>query len=344
MPQLLTRRAWLLLPVLGALLLVSMVLSAGIGTVSLHAADIVRAVWHHLGGPMTVSPEVDSIVWELRLPRIALALLVGASLSVAGMLMQSLFHNPMADPYIVGVSSGAAVGAVVAMALGLQNIFFGLDSTALFAFVGGVSVTFIVYALARRGGRVPISTLLLTGIAIGGLMQAVTTLLILQQPNSDLRQVMVWLMGGLSDANWQKVGALLPYTFIGTLLAVAWRRDLNILALGDEAAHHLGINLERTKLLLLLIASFLAASAVAVSGVIAFVGLIVPHLMRLLIGPDHRVLLPACLLSGGLLLVWSDVLARTISPGQEVPIGIVTSVLGCLFFLYLLNRREGRVF
>jgi len=338
------KRARVILPVLTILLIASLIISAGLGAVTLHPADILRAIWNHFGGHAVVPDWVQNIVWDQRLPRIALGLLVGASLAVAGTLMQSLFHNPMADPYIVGVSSGASVGAVIAMALGVQTAFFGLNLIAICAFVGGLAVTFLVYTLARRGGRVPVSTLLLTGIAIGGLMQALTTLIMIQQQNSDIRRVMGWLMGSLAYRDWHEVLSLLPYTVVGTAIALAMRRDLNILALGDETAHHLGVNLERAKLLMLLVSSLLAAAAVSVSGVIAFVGLIVPHLMRLLIGPDHRILLPACMLSGGLLLVWSDVLARTISPGQEIPIGIITSVLGCLFFLYLLNRREGKVF
>jgi len=331
--------AWAVLLGLLALVLVSSVLSANIGSTAVPPGQVVRAVWGHLGGPLTVSPATDVIVWRLRLPRIALALLVGASLAMAGVLMQSLFHNPMADPYIVGVSAGAALGAVVAVSLGLHVALLGLNACALLAFASGLAVTFLVYGLSRRGGRVPVGTLLLTGIAVGGLMQAVTAFLLLQREHSEMREVIIWLMGSLANRDWRHVLALLPYTLLGMTIALAWRRDLNILALGDETAHHLGVHLERTKFLLLTTASLLAAAAVAVSGVIAFVGLIVPHLMRLVVGPNHRALLPACLLCGGLLLVWADVLARTLMAGGELPIGIVTSVLGCPFFLYLLHRR-----
>lgn len=337
-------RAWCTLAILTILLLISLVLSAGMGSVSLSPIDILHALWSKFGGNTPVSEITLRIVWEMRLPRIMLALLVGSSLAVAGMLMQSLFHNPMADPYIVGVSSGASMGAVIAMAFGIHAMFWCFSSITLFAFVGGVGITFLVYTLSRRGGKVPVSTLLLTGIAVGGLMQALTALLMIQQQNSDIRRVMGWLMGSFAYQGWAQVWSLLPYVVIGFVVVLSWRRDLNILALGDETAHHLGINLERTKLLMLIVASLLAAASVAVSGVIAFVGLIVPHLMRLLVGPDHRTLLPACALFGGILLIWSDVLARTISPGQEIPIGIITSVLGCLFFIYLLNRHAGRAF
>jgi iron complex transport system permease protein len=339
-PRLVKRRAWTVLIVLAALLVASAILSAGIGSTHIHPGEIARVIWHHLGGHVDVSQANDSIIWGVRLPRIAMALLVGAALAVAGALMQALFHNPMADPYIVGVSSGAAFGAVLVTALGLNVAFGGFTLAPLAAFVGGLAVTFLVYALSRRSGRVPIGVLLLTGIAIGGLIQAVTSFMLLRQSTADLHSVMAWLMGSLASIGWPDVLALLPYVVIGLAMVAAMQRDLNVLAMGDETAHHLGVNTERSKFLLLLVASLLAAAAVAVSGIIAFVGLIIPHLMRLIVGPNHRVLLPACLLCGGLLLVWADVIAYSLIPGDVLPIGIVTSVLGCPFFLYLLSRRE----
>ena len=335
------RGAGMVLLVLSVLLLVSIVLSAGIGSVLLHPIEILRVLWHHLGGHVRVEETTDNIVWNMRLPRIALALLVGAALAVAGVLMQALFHNPMADPYIVGVSSGAALGAVIVFSLGMQASMGSLNAVSLAAFLGGLAVTMLVYGLSRRGGRVPVSTLLLTGIALGSLMQAVTAFMLLQRPGNEMHEVMAWLMGSLAYKEWPQSRAAAVY-LIGAVLALLRGRELNILALGDDTAHYLGVSLERTELLLLLIASLLAAAAVAVSGIIAFVGLIIPHLMRLLVGPNHRVLLPACLLCGGLLLIWADVLARTLIPGGELPIGIVTSVLGSPFFLYLLHRRERR--
>jgi len=334
------RRAWTVLIVLAVLLVLSAVLSAGIGSVRIGPGEIARVVWHHLGGQVDVDSASDSIIWGFRLPRVALAILVGAALAVAGVLMQALFYNPMADPYIVGVSSGAAFGAVLVAALGLNLALGGFALGPLAAFAGGLAITFLVYALSRRSGRVPIGVLLLTGIAVGGLMQAVTSFMLLRQSSADLRTIMSWLMGSLAQSGWPDVLALLPYLAVGLLMVAALQRDLNVLAMGDETAHHLGVSTERSKFLLLLVASLLAAAAVAVSGIIAFVGLIIPHLMRLIVGPNHRVLLPACFLAGGLLLVWADVIARSLIPGGELPIGIVTSVLGSPFFLYLLNRKE----
>jgi len=338
------KRTGIILTILGILLLVSIVLSAGIGAEWVHPRDILQVLWHHLTGHAQAADVNDTIVWNLRLPRIALALLVGAALAVAGALMQALFHNPMADPYIVGVSSGAALGAVAVFTFGLQAALGGLNAVSLASFTGGIAVTFLVYGMARRGGRVPVSTLLLTGIAVGALLQAIMAFLLLQQSGAEMHEVMSWMLGSLSNREWSHVLVLLPYIVVGMGFALLRGRELNILALGDDTAHFLGVSLERTKLLLLLIASLLAAAAVAVSGIIAFVGLIVPHLMRLLIGPNHRVLLPACVLCGGLLLVWADVLARTLIPSGELPIGIVTSVLGSPFFLYLLHKREGKAF
>jgi iron complex transport system permease protein len=342
--RLVTRRGWTVIIALAILLVISAIVSAGIGTVHISPADVAKVLWQHLGGHVSTDDAFNAIVWDFRLPRIVLAILVGAALAVAGALMQALFHNPMADPYIVGVSSGAAFGAVLVVALGLNLTFGMFNVMPLAAFLGGLIITFLVYALSRRAGRVPVGTLLLTGIAIGGLMQAVTSFLLLRQGSNELRMVMSWLMGSLDGRQWGHVLGLLPYIVVGLVMVLILQRDLNVLALGDETAHHLGVNIERTKFLLLLVASLLAAAAVAVSGIIAFVGLIIPHLMRLIVGPNHRVLLPACLLAGGLLLVWADVIARSLLPGSELPIGIVTSVLGSPFFLYLLNRRESKAF
>ncbi|HOS43908.1 MAG TPA: iron chelate uptake ABC transporter family permease subunit [Armatimonadota bacterium] len=331
-------RAGSVLFVLALALLASAVISAGIGQVRIAPGDILRALgqWPFGDAP---TDAITSIIWFERLPRIALALLAGGALAVAGVVMQALFHNPMADPYIVGVSSGAALGAVLAISLNLPLALFGFSPIVTFAFLGALGVTALVYGMAHRPGRVPITTLLLTGIAVGSLLQAVTAFLLLSQSHVELRVATSWLMGGLARGSWAEIGAVLPGTLAALALTLCWQRDLNALALGDDTAHHLGIHLGRTRALLLLLASLLAAGAVAVSGIIAFVGLIVPHLMRLIVGPNHRRLLPAALLGGGLLLLWADVLARTLLNGAELPIGIVTSILGAPFFLFLLHHR-----
>ncbi len=327
------------------LLLFSIWFSLSLGQLGFtQPSELIQILKAHMGkgqleGPMK---DLSIILWKIRLPRIALALLVGANLAVAGALMQALFYNPLAEPYIVGVSAGAALGAVVAMILGLEAALFGLNGVAIFAFIGATGTTFIVYRVAQRAGKVSISTLLLTGIAVGGLMQALTTLLILQAEPYHIRNVLAWLMGSLAYRDWDYVIVLLPYTLVGLTVACYHYRTLNALATGEESAHYLGVNVERAKLILLLVASLLAASAVAVSGIIAFVGLIVPHLVRILLGANHRILIPASILVGSFLVMWADIMARTIAPGQEIPIGVVTGVLGCLFFLYLLRHYKGR--
>ncbi len=325
------------LSILALLILVSAIFSVGMGASSITPAAILHVLHSHLMGRHTSGPN-DLIIWYLRLPRIALAILVGGSLSVSGVIMQALFHNPLADPYIVGVSAGAAFGAVLAVALSMSLSILGLNAIPLCAFFGAIAVTALVYGLSRHRARMPVTTLLLTGIAIGSLLQAATAFLLLQQGHNELREVMSWLMGSLANRAWRHVGMLLPYVAVGLTCAWCWQRELNVLAFGEATAHHLGIPLERTKLLLLLIASLLAAGAVAMSGVIAFVGLIVPHVMRRLVGPHHRRLLPAAFLGGGLLLLWSDMLARSLLASNEIPIGIITSILGAPFFLFMLYR------
>ena len=332
-----TNKSYSVFLVVAALLvLVSAGASLTVGPAEgLSATDAVRALfgldgvpeWHRL------------VVRDIRLPRMLLALIVGAGLAVVGAVMQGVFQNPMAGPYLVGVSSGAGLGATVAILFGWDFWVLGLSSTPVFAFVGALAVTLTVYAIARVGGKTPTATLLLTGIAVGMLVSSVSSfLMILKQRN--LHEVMVWLMGGLSGGGWTQVQAVLPYFVVCVAALSVFARDLNVMLTGDETAHHLGIEVERVKLILLVFASLLAAAVVAVSGVIGFVGLVVPHITRLIVGPDHRRLLPASLLCGAVLLTLADIAARTILPGAEVPIGIVTTFVGCPFFLWLLWRSK----
>ncbi|MFC7203869.1 vitamin B12 ABC transporter permease BtuC [Haloferax namakaokahaiae] len=273
------------------------------------------------------------IVASVRLPRILLAALVGLALATAGVVMQGFFRNPMADPSIVGVSSGAAVGAVATLVFPLA-FPFGLQGAA---FASAIVTAFVVYSLATEGGRTPVATLLLAGVAVQTFLGAVISFMLLHAGES-LNQVVFWLMGHLSGATWDEVvllALLLPVPF-AVLLAHA--RDLNILLLGEEDAHALGIEVERTKRLLLATASIVIAAAVAVSGVIGFVGLVVPHIFRLIVGPDHRILIPSSALAGASFLVLTDTIAR--SGAAEIPVGVVTAALGAPFFLYLLRTRE----
>jgi len=283
------------------------------------------------------SPAERTIVLDIRLPRLVLALLVGAALAVAGAVMQGFFQNPMAAPSILGVSAGATLGATAAIMFGLGFSIWGLNSVPLAAFVGALAVSAAVYLLSRRGGRTPITLLLLTGIALGSLCSAISSFILARGQQGDLDLVIFWMMGSLANRGWPEVGMVLPYALVGSVIVYAYSRDLNALLLGDEQAYHLGIPVERVKLILLVLASLLAAAAVAVTGIIGFVGLVVPHLIRLMVGPDHRVLLPLCFLAGGIVVGLSDMVANL---AGEIPIGIITSLLGAPFFLDLLHRRR----
>ncbi len=284
---------------------------------------------------LPVDPLHEQIVLRVRLPRILLGAIVGFALAAAGTVMQGFFRNPMADPSIIGVSSGAAVGAV-AFIVAPVAIPFGLGLRGA-AFAGALLAAFSVYLIATRDGRTPVATLLLAGVAIQTFLGAVVSFLLLHSGQS-IREAVHWLMGHLSNATWGDVyaSALIVPVLFAVLLT--YTRDLNVLLLGEEDAQSLGIEVERTKRVLLAVSSLITAAGVAVAGVIGFVGLIVPHVMRLLVGPDHRILLPTAALAGASFLVATDTLAR--SGSAEVPVGIVTAALGAPFFLYLLRKRE----
>lgn len=284
---------------------------------------------------------LHTIVLDIRLPRVLLACLVGACLALAGTVMQALFQNPMADPYIVGVSGGAALGAVAAMMLGISIEAAGFGAVTLLAFVGALGTTLLVYVLSQRGGKVHTATLLLTGVAIGSLVASLTAFLMLSRDELQ-PAVIFWMLGSLSGRRWLHVYAVAPQLALGLCVSLVMARPLNVLLLGDDAATHMGLDVHRAKRWLLALASFLAAAAVAVSGIIGFVGLIVPHICRLIVGPDHRALLPLSALAGALLLVLADIVARMALAPTELPIGIVTSILGCPFFLWLLYRHGAR--
>ena len=277
------------------------------------------------------------IVVNVRLPRIVVAAIVGFALGSAGTVMQGFFRNPMADPSIIGVSSGAALGAVATIVVPVA-IPFGLPVAA---FVGALAAAFGVYLLATENGRTPVATLLLAGVAVQTFLGAAISFLLLRSGES-LREAIFWLMGHLQYSGWgdAKVALLVvPPCF---LVLLAYARDLNVLLLGEEDAHTLGIEVERTKRILLGVSSVVTAMAVAISGVIGFVGLIVPHVMRLLVGPDHRILLPTSALAGSVFLVAADTVARTALGSAELPVGVVTAFVGAPFFLYLLRTREVR--
>ena len=282
-------------------------------------------------------------VLYLRLPRVLLAITVGAGLAVAGAIMQSFFQNPMASPYLLGAASGASLGAAIAFTTGLVTAgarsVLGMSMQSCLAFCGAVGVTFLVYGLARRGGRTNTAVLLLTGVAVGTFAGGLTYLVMFMFSPEDIDQLVQWLMGTLDNRGWHECLVAGFTTIAGVAVVRVFARDLNVMLMGTETAQHLGVHVERTRLVLLVIASLLTAVAVAAVGILGFVGLVVPHIMRLVVGPDHRVLIPASVLGGALLVLGADVVVKGVF-AEQVPLGILTTLVGCPFFILLLTRRE----
>ena len=280
-----------------------------------------------------------AIFLDLRLCRALLAFLVGASLSLSGAILQGYFQNSMADPFVVGVSSGASLGAVLCLFLGLDVAFFGFSSQSVFAFASGFAIVTSVYLLSQRKGVFKVETLLLTGIAAGACASSLTSFLLFFKSDS-FEQAVFWLLGSFALSEWKQVSAVAPY-FIFSLFIAQWlAKDMNLLVLGDEVAQSLGCPVNRIRKIFLALSTLLAAVSVSVSGIIGFVGLIVPHWIRILIGPDHRYLFFYSSLTGGIFLVFTDFLARTLLFPTELPIGIITAAVGAPFFIYLLNQKR----
>jgi iron complex transport system permease protein len=279
------------------------------------------------------------LLLDIRLPRIVLALIVGAALSTAGTSFQGIFRNPLAEPYLLGVSAGAGLGATIAI-VWKPLTSLGIYTLPLLAFVGATLAAFLVYRVATFGGRTGGASLLLSGVAVGSTLTAVMSFLMVATER-DLRTVVVWLMGGLTTATWAKIYIALPVVGVGFIYMMLASRRMNLLLMGEERARELGINSQRTRRNLMVVAALTTAAAVAFSGLIGFIGLMVPHIMRLLVGPDHRRLLPAAALFGALLLLVADTVARTVIAPSEIPVGIITAVTGGPFFLYLLRTRKG---
>ncbi|HKM39556.1 MAG TPA: iron chelate uptake ABC transporter family permease subunit [bacterium] len=333
------RRGYLVATILVLALLVAMVAGIILGAVKVERPDLLQALGLWSRGDRVVDAGTRAIIVELRLPRVLLAAMVGAALALAGAVFQALFLNPMADPYILGVSSGAALGATLAFLFPLQYLPVGISWVPLAAFVGAVLTVMLVIQLARSGGYMSLHNMLLSGIAVGAFFTALVSLL-MYFSRQHLHQIVFWLMGGLSQANWLYVRLALPYLMLGATVVLIQARAINALLLGEEVAASLGIEVARTKRWLLLGASMLTAMAVAVSGPIGFVGLIVPHVLRMLVGADHRLLLPTSALSGAILVVVADTLARTVIAPTELPVGLIMALGGAPFFISILRRRR----
>lgn len=313
------------------LCLAGFLLSLLIGPVRTTVGDLFRTI-------RDPEPVLFAIFVDLRLARAVLAFLVGAALALSGAILQGYFRNPMADPFVVGVSSGASLGAVLATAIGFEAAAFGFSGPGLLAFLSGLGIVSLVYALSVRRGGFRIETLLLTGIAAGALASALTSFFLFMRSDS-YDQAVFWLLGSFQLADWGQAATIGPWLVLGLLASVWLARDMDLLALGDETAQALGSPVRRIRMAFLVISALLAALSVAVSGIIGFVGLVVPHWVRLLIGPGHRTLFLSSALAGGTFLLYCDLLARTILPA-ELPIGVITAAVGAPFFLYLLHKKR----
>ncbi len=278
-----------------------------------------------------------TILLDIRLPRTLLVLITGAALSGSGAAYQGLFRNPLADPYLIGVASGAGLGAIAAMSFGWPYTPLGLIMVPMAAFVAGLLTVLVVYRLARVGNTVPTSNLILAGVAVSSFATALTSFLMLRS-NGEVRRAISWLLGGFSLGGWEAVFAILPYVLVGLTVLILSSYWLNLLQFGDEQAQHLGLDAQRAKVIILFAASLATAAAVAFSGIIGFVGLIVPHVARLLWGSDYRRLLPLSVVLGASVLLIADLIARLVLAPQELPVGIVTALAGAPFFLWILRR------
>jgi len=321
-----------LLSILLALLAAGLFLSMIKGSVETSLADLLGFLIH--------SDQTHAKIFiHLRLSRALLAFLVGASLSLSGAILQGYFQNPMAGPFVVGVSSGASFGAVFALFLGLNFNLLGFSLQSLFAFGSGFAIVSLVYLLSQRKGVFRVENLLLIGIAAGALASSLTSFLIFFKSES-FEQAVFWLLGSFQFAEWHQIRVVFFYLIFCVLLSLWFAKDMNLLVLGEETARSLGCPVNRVRRIFLAVSTLLAASSVSVSGIIGFVGLIVPHWVRILIGPDHRFLFVYSSLMGGIFLMFCDLLARTILPGSELPIGLITAIVGAPFFIYLLNKQR----
>ncbi len=295
--------------------------------------------WLPLHPARTWSDQDLAIITQVRLPRIITALVVGGALAATGVAFQALFRNPLADPGIVGTSAGASVGVSVALILPVRGAFLGFGVIPLAAFIGALAATVVVYLLARVGGRLPSTTLLLAGFAISSILDAAAALV--ETLTDQLRQMYSWLLGSVALNTGEQLSVAVPLLALGVLGLLALSGDLNILMLGDEHAHYLGVRVAQRRLLILMLGALLTSVAVALGGLIALVGLLVPHITRLLVGANHRLLLPASLLTGGIFLIVVDTTARMVLRPQELPIGLITALLGGPWFIMLLRRKKG---
>ncbi|WP_066039634.1 FecCD family ABC transporter permease [Herbiconiux solani] len=332
-------RKVVLFAVLAVLLVGVSLVAAGTGQLAIAPDEVLGSILHRVGitiWPLPSHPNGDSALWTIRFPRVAMAILVGAALAAAGMIMQAIFGNPLAEPGVVGVSSGAALGASACIVFGLN--FLGDWTIAAAAFLAGLVATLLVYFVSRANGRTEVVTLVLTGIAVNAFAGAGLALFMFLADTQSREAIVFWQLGSLNGSRWQDVLVVLPVVVVGLVVAFALSRRFDLLSLGEKAARHLGVNVELLRIASIVLVALLTGAAVAFCGIIAFVGLVIPHLMRMIIGPKHLPLLIASTLGGSVLLVSADLVARTAVPMADLPIGMLTSLIGGPFFFWLLRR------
>jgi iron complex transport system permease protein len=332
------RPFWIAAVLLG----IALLLSVGVGSVFIPPDVLLQVISGRLFGnplPPEITPAFATILFDLRLPRTLLVALTGAALAGSGSAYQGLFRNPLADPYLIGVASGSGLGAVIAMSIRWPYTDFTYLVVPLAAFAGAILTVLVVYQIARVGRTIPTTNLILAGVALSAFAGAVTSFLMINS-TGELRRAVIWLLGGSTLSGWQPVLAILPYVIIGLGALVTMGHSLNVLQFGDEQAQQLGLPVERVRRLVVISATLTTAAAVAFAGIIGFAGLVVPHLVRLAWGSDYRRLLPLSILGGASFLLFSDVLARIVMAPQELPVGVITSMVGAPFFLWVLRRAK----
>lgn len=323
---------------LGLALVAAVVLAVTVGAVQVRPAQVLAILAQRAGLDIGVAytPQQDAVVWAIRLPRVLLGVLVGAGLASAGAALQGIFRNPLADPGVIGVSSGAALGAVFAIVLGVAGL--GQRALPVAAFTGGLVATLVVYGLSRHQGRTEVVTLVLTGVAVNAIAGAGIGLLTFLASDAQLRSLVFWSLGSLGGATWGVLGAVAPFLVAGVVLLPRFARSLDLLVLGEREAAHLGVATERVRVGVIVLAAMTTGAAVAAAGVVGFIGLVVPHLVRLVAGPSHRVVLVASAIGGSIVVVGADVASRTLAVPAELPLGVLTGAMGGPFFLWLLHR------
>ena len=315
-----------------------LVLATGVGAVRIAPFDVLSATWRGVTGHLSGSS--DTIIWQIRLPRVLLAGLVGASLSLSGVAFQGIFRNPLADPYLLGVASGAGFGATLVLAFATSVPLLAWLGVPLVSFIFALLSVTLVILFAQQRGRVPLVSLILAGVVVGSSLTAATSFMMLLA-REQAAGVLAWLLGSFALSSWSKITSILPLILVAGSATMLSARALNLLQLGEAQAAQLGLSVERFKYTLIAVATLATAAAVSVSGIIGFVGLMVPHAVRLALGPDHRTLVPLSAVWGALFIVLADLFARTVIAPSELPVGVVTALVGGPFFLYLMRRETG---